>query len=78
VACAACVSMDDHFVDPQVIHNDLYRTATWEGIGTARYVRYPAIFGHWGHLVAETQPPHLGQDAMSFASLVSRTPQAEG
>ena len=60
VACAPCAMMDDLLDDPQVAHNDLFRTAAWEDAGTARYVRYPAVFKSWGHLVADDPPPRLG------------------
>jgi crotonobetainyl-CoA:carnitine CoA-transferase CaiB-like acyl-CoA transferase len=62
VACAPCTTMDEHLADPQIAHNDVYRTAEWEDAGTARYVRYPAVFRSWGHLVDERPPPRLGAD----------------
>jgi crotonobetainyl-CoA:carnitine CoA-transferase CaiB-like acyl-CoA transferase len=62
VACAPCTTMDEHLVDPQIEHNDVYRTAQWDDAGTARYVRYPAVFKSWGHLVDDRPPPRLGAD----------------
>jgi crotonobetainyl-CoA:carnitine CoA-transferase CaiB-like acyl-CoA transferase len=61
VPAAACVSMDEHFVDPQVEHAELYRIDEWPGFGRVRTVRYPAIFGRWGHLAAEGTAPLLGE-----------------
>jgi crotonobetainyl-CoA:carnitine CoA-transferase CaiB-like acyl-CoA transferase len=62
VACAPCATMDDLLGDAQVAHNQLFRTAEWDDAGTARYVRHPAVFKSWGHLVADGAPPRLGAD----------------
>lgn len=61
VPCAPCVHMDDHFDDEQVVHNELYEIVDWEDVGSARVVRYPAIFGRWPRLVATSAPPRLGE-----------------
>jgi CoA:oxalate CoA-transferase len=61
VAAAPCTSMDAHLHDPQVMYNGLYRTADWADAGRARYVRYPAVFAHWGPLAADSPPPRLGE-----------------
>jgi CoA:oxalate CoA-transferase len=60
VACAPCATMDDVLEDPQAVYNDLFRVVEWEDAGPARYVRYPAVFKSWGHLVADDPPPRLG------------------
>ena len=60
VACAPCATMDDVLEDAQAVYNDLFRVAEWEDAGPARYVRYPAVFKSWGHLVADDPPPRLG------------------
>ena len=60
VACAPCATMDDVLEDAQAVYNDLFRVADWEDAGPARYVRYPAVFKSWGHLVADDPPPRLG------------------
>ena len=63
VACAPCASMDDVLEDAQVVYNDLFRVGDWgDDAGRARYVRYPAVFKSWGHLVADDPPPRLGAD----------------
>ena len=60
VACAPCATMDDVLEDAQAVYNDLFRVADWEDAGPTRYVRYPAVFKSWGHLVADDPPPRLG------------------
>jgi crotonobetainyl-CoA:carnitine CoA-transferase CaiB-like acyl-CoA transferase len=60
VPAAKCVTMDEHFVDPQVEHAQLYRVEEWPGFGRVRTVRYPARFGRWGHVAAEGVAPALG------------------
>jgi crotonobetainyl-CoA:carnitine CoA-transferase CaiB-like acyl-CoA transferase len=62
VACAPCALMDDVLEDPQAVFNDLFRVGDWGDAGRARYVRYPAVFKSWGHLVADDPPPRLGAD----------------
>lgn len=60
VPCAPCVRMDEHFSDDQVLHNEIYKIVNWTGVGDARVVRYPAVFGNWPHLLAASPPPVLG------------------
>jgi hypothetical protein len=40
----------------------VFRTTQWDNAGEARYVRYPAVFKTWGHLVNGDAPPRLGAD----------------
>ena len=61
IPAARCVTMDEHFVEPQVEHAQLYRIEEWPGFGRVRTVRYPATFGRWGHVAAEGVAPALGQ-----------------
>jgi crotonobetainyl-CoA:carnitine CoA-transferase CaiB-like acyl-CoA transferase len=61
VPAAPCVTMDDHLVDPQVEHADIYHVDQWPGFGRVRTVRYPATFGTWGHVAAEGVAPALGE-----------------
>ncbi len=41
VPAAKCITMDEHFDDPQVQHSELYRIEEWPGCGRVRTVRYP-------------------------------------
>ena len=61
VPAAPCVRMDDHFVDEQVLHNELYQIVDWPDLGPSRVVRYPAVFGRWPRLLATSAPPKLGE-----------------
>ena len=61
VPAAPCVTMDDHFADPQVQYSQLYRIDEWPGFGRVRTVRYPATFGRWGHVAAPGVAPALGE-----------------
>jgi crotonobetainyl-CoA:carnitine CoA-transferase CaiB-like acyl-CoA transferase len=61
VPAAKCSTMDEHLVDPQVEHSQLYRVTEWPGIGRVRSVRYPATFGRWGHVAADGVAPLLGE-----------------
>ena len=60
VPAARCLTMDEHLVDAQVEHAEIYRVESWRGIGPVRTVRYPAVFGNWGHLAAPGVTPVLG------------------
>ena len=61
VPAAKCITMDEHFDDPQVQHSELYRIEEWPGCGRVRTVRYPATFGTWGHIAADGVAPALGE-----------------
>jgi crotonobetainyl-CoA:carnitine CoA-transferase CaiB-like acyl-CoA transferase len=61
VPAAKCVTMDEHFVDEQVEHAQLYRVDEWPGFGRVRTVRYPATFGRWGRIAAAGVAPALGE-----------------
>ncbi len=61
VPAAKCITMDEHLVEPQVEHAQLYHVDEWPGCGRVRTVRYPATFGHWGHVAAEGVAPALGE-----------------
>jgi crotonobetainyl-CoA:carnitine CoA-transferase CaiB-like acyl-CoA transferase len=61
VPAAKCVTMDEHLVDPQVEHSQLYRVTEWPGMGRVRTVRYPATFGRWGQVAADGVAPLLGE-----------------
>ena len=63
VPAAKCLTMDEHLVDAQVEHAQIYRVESWRGIGPVRTVRYPAVFGNWGHLAAPGVTPVLGDGA---------------
>ena len=56
-----CLSMDEHLVDPQVEHTELYAISVWHGFGRVRTVRYPATFGSWHHLPRDGEAPRLGE-----------------
>ena len=62
VPAAKCLTMDEHLVDAQVEHAQIYRVESWRGIGPVRTVRYPAVFGNWGYLAAPGVTPLLGDD----------------
>ncbi|MEX1008309.1 MAG: CoA transferase [Acidimicrobiia bacterium] len=61
VPAARCITMDEHLVEPQVEHAQLYRVDDWPGFGRVRTVRYPATFGTWGHVAADGVAPALGE-----------------
>ena len=61
VAAAPCLTMDEHLVDPQVEHAELYAVDEWHEFGRVRTVRYPATFGTWGRLRAPGTAPRLGE-----------------
>ena len=54
---APCLTIDEHLVDSQVVHNQLYSEYDWPGVGRVRQVRYPARFGEWGDLCPSSGPP---------------------
>jgi crotonobetainyl-CoA:carnitine CoA-transferase CaiB-like acyl-CoA transferase len=68
VPAAKCVTMDEHFLEPQVQHAELYRVEEWPGCGRVRTVRYPATFGRWGHLAAPGVAPLLGEHGVGAIS----------
>lgn len=47
VPAAECLNSDQHFEDPQVVHNKLYSIEEWPEVGRVRQVRYPAVFEGW-------------------------------
>jgi crotonobetainyl-CoA:carnitine CoA-transferase CaiB-like acyl-CoA transferase len=59
VPAAPVLSADEHFVDPQVVHNHLYST-TASPVGPVRRVRYPAIYNGQA-LVGRASAPQLGE-----------------
>jgi crotonobetainyl-CoA:carnitine CoA-transferase CaiB-like acyl-CoA transferase len=63
VPAAKCLTMDEHLADPQVEHAGVYRIDEWDGVGRVRTVRYPAVFGNWGHVAAPGVVPLLGEHA---------------
>jgi CoA:oxalate CoA-transferase len=71
VPAARCLTMDEHLSDPQVFSEDIYRIEEWEGVGSVRTVRYPAVFGSSGRMGAPGPAPFLGQD--SAPSLLDKT-----
>ena len=68
VPAAKCITMDEHFDDPQVQHSQLYAIDEWPGFGRVRTVRYPATFGNWGHVAAEGVAPALGEHTDAVGS----------
>jgi crotonobetainyl-CoA:carnitine CoA-transferase CaiB-like acyl-CoA transferase len=59
VPAAQVLSADEHFADPQVVHNDVYSTAQ-SPAGPVRRVRHPAIFD--GQILGSRSPaPSLGE-----------------
>lgn len=56
VPAGVCLTIDEHFVDPQVVHNDIYRIERWADIGDVRTVRFPATSSQWGRLSAGPAP----------------------
>lgn len=59
VPAAQVLDADEHFVDPQVLHNQLYSTSS-SPVGPVRRVRHPAIFD--GQVMTSRSPaPELGE-----------------
>jgi crotonobetainyl-CoA:carnitine CoA-transferase CaiB-like acyl-CoA transferase len=67
VPAAPCITMDEHLVEPQVEHAQLYRVEEWPRCGRVRTVRYPAVFGSWGRRAAPGVAPLLGADGYPSA-----------
>lgn len=59
VPVAECLNSDQHFDDPQVVHNKLYSINEWPDIGRVREIRYPAIFEGWQQPGPRTPAPKL-------------------
>jgi crotonobetainyl-CoA:carnitine CoA-transferase CaiB-like acyl-CoA transferase len=59
LAAGPCLTIEQHFADPQVVHNHLYEVVDREGIGRYRQVRYPALFSQHGELWPQSGPPTL-------------------
>lgn len=74
VPCAQCATMDEHFDDEQVVHNELYGIRQWSGLGRVRVVRHPARFGSWSVLLAGGAPPELGQHNDLYVVQTPREP----
>jgi crotonobetainyl-CoA:carnitine CoA-transferase CaiB-like acyl-CoA transferase len=62
VPAARCLTMDEHLEDEAVAAQGIYSLQRWEGFGTVRTVRYPAVFEGHGSLGAREAPPEVGQD----------------
>jgi CoA:oxalate CoA-transferase len=62
VPVARCIGIDEHLVDPQVTHNQIYSIAEWPSVGPVRTVRYPARFASSGLLPTGAAAPRLGAD----------------
>ncbi len=62
IPAARCLTMDEHLAHPQVEAEQIYRQVEWDGVGAVRVVRYPAVFGAHGALVATGPPPAAGSD----------------
>jgi CoA:oxalate CoA-transferase len=63
VPAARCLTMDEHLLDPQVLSEEIYRIEKWDGVGSVRTVRYPAVFGSVGRMGAPGPAPLLGQNS---------------
>ncbi|HXY91557.1 MAG TPA: CoA transferase [Acidimicrobiia bacterium] len=59
VPAGPCLTIDEHFDEPQVRHAQLYQVDEWPGLGRVRHVRYPAVFGNWGRVAAPGVAPVL-------------------
>ena len=61
VAASACLGIDEHFADPQIVHNAIYTVTSREGFGRVRSVRYPAQFSAGGGSSSLRDAPLLGE-----------------
>jgi crotonobetainyl-CoA:carnitine CoA-transferase CaiB-like acyl-CoA transferase len=52
VPAGACLTIDEHLADPQVVHNEIYSIAEMPGVGRVRSVRHPAVVRSWGRLTS--------------------------
>jgi crotonobetainyl-CoA:carnitine CoA-transferase CaiB-like acyl-CoA transferase len=57
VPAGKCLRIDEHLVDGQVRHNNLYTTGEWGSLGPIRRIRYPAVYGRWGQLTSSQPRP---------------------
>ena len=57
-----CLDLDEHLVDPQVRHNELYEIVDHPQLGRVRQVRYPARSRRWGTLRGGGLAPMLDAD----------------
>lgn len=64
VPAAACLTIDEHLADPQVVHNEIYGVSEWPAFGRVRHVRYPASFD--SPLPAALPPPIIGEHNAQF------------
>jgi CoA:oxalate CoA-transferase len=61
VPAGPCNDLDGHLDDVQVAHNEIYETHDTESFGLVRQVRYPALFGSYGHLGFGAEIPELDE-----------------
>lgn len=76
VPVARCLGIDEHLVDPQVAHNQIYSVTEGDSIGPVRTVRYPARFGDFGLLPTGNLTPRLGADTETVLAELSAEPEA--
>jgi crotonobetainyl-CoA:carnitine CoA-transferase CaiB-like acyl-CoA transferase len=77
VPVARCVGIDEHLVDPQVAHNQIYAVDDWPTVGPVRTVRYPARFASSGLLPTGVPTPPLGADTDAVLASLPETPLRE-
>lgn len=75
VPVARCLTVDEHLVDPQVAHNQIYSVIDGDGEGPVRTVRYPARFGDSGLLPTGAPTPRLGADTEAVLAEISADPE---
>jgi CoA:oxalate CoA-transferase len=74
VPVARCLGIDEHLVDVQVAHNQIYSVAEWPGVGAVRTVRYPARFASCGPLPTGAPTPRLGADTEAVLAALNPPP----
>ncbi len=76
VPAGACLTLDEHLDDPQVLHNMTYGIAEWSELGRVRYANYPARFSSWGDLRATVpaRPPALGEHTREILAEIAEVP----
>jgi crotonobetainyl-CoA:carnitine CoA-transferase CaiB-like acyl-CoA transferase len=77
VPVAAVLNLDQHLVDPQVLHNGTYGELDDPRLGRIRYARYPAVFatsdGQRTKEPSTTAPfPELGEHSDSIRARLSQ------
>jgi formyl-CoA transferase len=78
VPVARCLGIDEHLVDVQVAHNQIYSVAEWPGVGAVRTVRYPARFASCGPLPTGAPTPRLGADTEAVLAGLDPPPGVAG